>query len=189
MKKFSIQSLTNERLYLQCKIKDVLAEKEEYYAVNAIIDTGATGSAISVGLAEKLNLISAGKIYVESAAYNGYVDFYFLNISVREFEVEKLCVCAYPNDNIGFLIGMDLLGQGSFSFKKVKEGDILHGIVIGVTEAEVALDLGYYAEGIIKLEELSNDPRFSIKADIQVLSFRVLYVILSIQSEIITFNI
>lgn len=121
MKKFSIQSLTNERLYLQCKIKDVLAEKEEYYAVNAIIDTGATGSAISVGLAEKLNLISAGKIYVESAAYNGYVDFYFLNISVSEFEVEKLCVCAYPNDNIGFLIGMDLLGQGSFSFKKVKD--------------------------------------------------------------------
>ena len=54
------------------------------------------------------------------------------------------------------------------SFKKVREGDILSGTVIGVTEAEVALDLGYYAEGIIKLEELSNDPRFSIKADIQV---------------------
>ena len=35
--------------------------------------------------------------------------------------MEKLCVCAYPNDNIGFLIGMDLLGQGSFSFKKVKD--------------------------------------------------------------------
>lgn len=54
------------------------------------------------------------------------------------------------------------------SFKKVREGDILSGTVIGVTEAEVALDLGYYAEGIIKLEELSNDPRFSIKADIQI---------------------
>ena len=93
MKKFSIQSLTNERLYLQCKINDVLAEKEEYYAVNAIIDTGATSSAISVGLAEKLNLISAGKIHVESAAYNGYVDFYFLDISVGEFEVEKVKDC------------------------------------------------------------------------------------------------
>lgn len=54
------------------------------------------------------------------------------------------------------------------SFKKISEGDILSGTVIGVTESEVALDLGYYAEGIIKLEELSNDPRFSIKADIQV---------------------
>ncbi len=54
------------------------------------------------------------------------------------------------------------------SFKKISEGDILSGTVIGVTESEVALDLGYYAEGIIKLEELSHDPRFSIKADIQV---------------------
>lgn len=53
------------------------------------------------------------------------------------------------------------------SFKKISEGDILSGVVIGVTESEVTLDLGYYAEGIIKAEELSNDPAFSIKADIQ----------------------
>lgn len=54
------------------------------------------------------------------------------------------------------------------SFKKIAEGDIISGTVIGVSETEVTLDLGYYAEGIIKAEELSNDPRFSIKADIQV---------------------
>ncbi len=30
----------------------------------------------------------------------------------------------------------------------------------------MTLDLGYYTEGIIKLEELSNDPGFSIKADV-----------------------
>jgi small subunit ribosomal protein S1 len=52
------------------------------------------------------------------------------------------------------------------SFKKIQEGDILQGTVIGISEAEVILDLGYYAEGIIKLEELSNDPGFSIKADV-----------------------
>lgn len=52
------------------------------------------------------------------------------------------------------------------SFKKIKEGDILTGTVIGISETEVTLDLRYYAEGIIKLEELSNDPRFSIKADV-----------------------
>ncbi len=52
------------------------------------------------------------------------------------------------------------------SFKKIKEGDILTGTVIGISEIEVILDLGYYTEGIIKLEELSNDPRFSIKADV-----------------------
>lgn len=52
------------------------------------------------------------------------------------------------------------------SFRKINEGDILKGTVIGISEAEVTLDLGYYTEGIIKLEELSNDPSFSIKADV-----------------------
>lgn len=54
------------------------------------------------------------------------------------------------------------------SFKKIKEDDILSGTVIGISESEVILDLGYYAEGIIKLEELSNDPSFSIKADVKL---------------------
>lgn len=64
------------------------------------------------------------------------------------------------------------------SFKKLKEGDIVTGTVIGVSETEVTVDLGSYSEGIIKLEELSNDPRFSIKADIQIgdeVSGEVLY--------------
>lgn len=54
------------------------------------------------------------------------------------------------------------------SMKKMQEGDILTGMVIGVTDTEVMVDLGSYTEGIIRLEELSNDPRFSIKADIAV---------------------
>ena len=52
------------------------------------------------------------------------------------------------------------------SFKKIKESDILTGTVIGISETEVILDLRYYTEGIIKLEELSNDPSFSIKFDV-----------------------
>ncbi|MBE5962691.1 MAG: S1 RNA-binding domain-containing protein [Lachnospiraceae bacterium] len=51
------------------------------------------------------------------------------------------------------------------SFHTLKEGDIVTGTVIGVSDTEVTVDLSYYAEGLIKLEELSNDPRFSIKAD------------------------
>ncbi len=54
------------------------------------------------------------------------------------------------------------------SFKKINEGDILKGTVFGISESEVNLDLGYYTEGVIKLEELSNDPSFSIKADIAI---------------------
>lgn len=52
------------------------------------------------------------------------------------------------------------------SMKKIKEGDILSGTVIGVTDTEVSVDLGSYTEGLIPLEELSNDPKFSIKADV-----------------------
>lgn len=54
------------------------------------------------------------------------------------------------------------------SFRKIHEGDILKGTVIGISDTEVILDLGYYTEGIIKLEELSNDPSFSIKQDIKI---------------------
>lgn len=54
------------------------------------------------------------------------------------------------------------------SFRKISEGDIVKGVVIGKSDTEVAVDLGYYTEGIIKLEELSNDPTFSIKEDIEV---------------------
>jgi small subunit ribosomal protein S1 len=54
------------------------------------------------------------------------------------------------------------------SLHKIEVGEMLKGVVIGISDTEVTLDLGYYAEGIIKLEELSNDPRFSIKADVKV---------------------
>lgn len=54
------------------------------------------------------------------------------------------------------------------SFRKVQEGDVLTGTVIGVSETEVTLDLKYYTEGIIRLEDYSEDPAFSIKNDVQL---------------------
>lgn len=54
------------------------------------------------------------------------------------------------------------------SFRKVHEGDVLTGTVIGVSETEVTLDLKYYTEGIIRLEDYSEDPAFSIKEDVKV---------------------
>lgn len=54
------------------------------------------------------------------------------------------------------------------SFRKVQEGDVLTGTVIGVSETEVTLDLKYYTEGIIRLEDYSEDPAFSIKNDVQI---------------------
>ena len=50
------------------------------------------------------------------------------------------------------------------SFKKLKTGDIVTGVVVGVSDTEVTLDLNTYCEGIIRIDELSNDPKFSIKS-------------------------
>ena len=54
------------------------------------------------------------------------------------------------------------------SFKKIREGDILTGTVIGVSETEITLDLKYYTDGIIKLEDYTSDPSFNPKEDIHV---------------------
>ena len=53
------------------------------------------------------------------------------------------------------------------SFRKIKEGDIISGTVISVDEETVALDLKYYTQGIIKVEDLSNDPAFHVFEEIQ----------------------
>ncbi|HCL03224.1 MAG TPA: hypothetical protein DHW61_12595 [Lachnoclostridium phytofermentans] len=54
------------------------------------------------------------------------------------------------------------------SLKRLTEGDLVKGTIIGISDTEVTVDLSYSSEGIIKLEELSNDPRFSIKADVTI---------------------
>lgn len=53
------------------------------------------------------------------------------------------------------------------SFRQIKEGDILSGTVIGVNEEEVVLDLKYYTQGIIKVEDLSNDPDFNVFEEVK----------------------
>ena len=54
------------------------------------------------------------------------------------------------------------------SFRKIAEGDIIKGTVIDVNEEEVILDLKYYTQGIIKAENLSNDPDFLAAGKIAV---------------------
>lgn len=53
------------------------------------------------------------------------------------------------------------------SFRTINEGDIVSGAVVAVTDEEVTLDLNYYAPGIIKIENLSNDPDFHAKEELQ----------------------
>ncbi|MBR4668517.1 MAG: S1 RNA-binding domain-containing protein [Butyrivibrio sp.] len=54
------------------------------------------------------------------------------------------------------------------SFRKVKEGDILEGVVIDISDTEITLDLKYYTQGIIKVSDMSDDPKFSIHRDVHV---------------------
>lgn len=68
------------------------------------------------------------------------------------------------------------------SFKRLESGDIIKGTVIGISDTELTIDLGYYAEGIIRLEELSNNPQFSIKADV-TLGEEILAVVLREDKE------
>lgn len=54
------------------------------------------------------------------------------------------------------------------SFRKISEGDIISGTVIDVSEEGVVLDLRYYTQGIIKTEDMSDDPNFSILTDVKI---------------------
>ena len=62
----------------------------------------------------------------------------------------------------------DFKEEINHSFRKLNPGDIVNGTIIGVSDTQVTVDLNSYSEGIIPLEELSNDPRFSIKADVEI---------------------
>lgn len=54
------------------------------------------------------------------------------------------------------------------SLKTIHEGDVLTGTVIAVTDTEVILDLKYYTEGVIRLEDFTDDPTFNIKEEVHV---------------------
>lgn len=54
------------------------------------------------------------------------------------------------------------------SLKQIHEGDVLTGTVIGVTDTEVTLDLKYYTEGVIRVEDFTDDPNFNVKEEVHI---------------------
>ncbi len=54
------------------------------------------------------------------------------------------------------------------SFRPINEGDVIKGTVIDVTDEEVTLDLKYYTQGIIRTEDMSEDPGFSVLDDVKI---------------------
>lgn len=49
------------------------------------------------------------------------------------------------------------------SMKPIHEGDILKGTVIGISDEELTVDLGIYTDGVVRLEDASDDPSFSFR--------------------------
>ena len=52
------------------------------------------------------------------------------------------------------------------SFRQIREGDILTGTVIDVSENGILLDLKYYTDGIIHLEDFTEDPAFNFREEV-----------------------
>lgn len=56
----------------------------------------------------------------------------------------------------------DLKEELEASLKKIRVGDVVTGTVIDVTEDTVIVDLKAYADGVIRKEDLSEDPDFNM---------------------------
>ncbi|MGN0464763.1 MAG: S1 RNA-binding domain-containing protein [Lachnospiraceae bacterium] len=54
------------------------------------------------------------------------------------------------------------------SFRKIEEGDIIKGTIIDVSVDGAIVDLKYYAQGIIKADNFSDDPNFSLLEQVKV---------------------
>ncbi|MDO4478898.1 MAG: S1 RNA-binding domain-containing protein [Lachnospiraceae bacterium] len=54
------------------------------------------------------------------------------------------------------------------TFRVINEGDLVSCTVVGIADTEVTVDLNYSCAGVIRGDQLSGDPSFSIKADIQI---------------------
>lgn len=56
----------------------------------------------------------------------------------------------------------------SNSFRVIKAGERIKGMIVDMNDEVVTLDLGYYAPGVIPLTELSDDPDFSAMKDLKI---------------------
>lgn len=54
------------------------------------------------------------------------------------------------------------------SFRVIRQGDLITGMIVDINDEAVTLDLGYYAPGVIPLSELSDDPDFSAMRDLKI---------------------
>lgn len=54
------------------------------------------------------------------------------------------------------------------SFRKIKEGDLLTGTILDVSDDGITLDIGYFTDGFIPNNEISKDPSFCAKDNYRI---------------------
>jgi small subunit ribosomal protein S1 len=55
----------------------------------------------------------------------------------------------------------DFMNELDASMRRIREGDILKGTVLSVSDKGVIVNIGYMADGIISIQELSDDPEIN----------------------------
>ena len=62
----------------------------------------------------------------------------------------------------------DVEAELNASFRPIREGDTLDCEVVGVEDDKVTVDIASYTDGIIRKEDVSDDPSYSIREHISV---------------------
>ncbi len=62
----------------------------------------------------------------------------------------------------------DVEAELNASFRQIKEGDVIDCEVVGVDDDRITVDLASYTDGIIRKDDVSDDPDFSIRDNFQV---------------------
>ena len=54
------------------------------------------------------------------------------------------------------------------SFRVIREGDVLEGMIVDINDEVVTLDIGYYVPGVVPVDDISADPDFSPMRDLKI---------------------
>jgi len=88
------------------------------------------------------------------------------DINIEPDEEERRAIMSEELNNGTMETMDDYAKELEEPFKRVREGDTLTGTVVNVSEDQIMVDLKYYAGGIIKKEDFSNDPDFNLMESI-----------------------
>jgi hypothetical protein len=92
------------------------------YAIKALWDTGATGSAITPSIARLLNLVPSTKVNVQHADGISSQNVYYVNIYLPNGVIVpfvKVTECNNIIGNFEIIIGMDIIALGDFALTHV----------------------------------------------------------------------